>query len=384
MRVAAVCAAALFVACHPFEVAKTPDHALVELAGDEFPAFADDLDYEGLEPALDRSLRHFSRLAVAEPARRLSFGAERVPAARVAATLRAFRALVATHPDPRALNAALRSGYRVFQSTGSSAERDLLFTGYYLPELQAAKNRGGAFTWPLYATPPDLVTVRARDFSGLGEDVVGRVVGGELKPYATRAEIALGAVPDEAAIAWVTSPVDAFFLEIQGSGVLRYEDGTTRVATFAGRNGRPYVAIGGELLRRGELAREALSMQSIRAWLEAHPTSRDEVMNANPSYVFFRLAAEAMGSLGVPVTGGRTLATDFRVFPKGALCFVQTTRPGPDGRASPLVRFMLDQDTGGAIRTAGHVDFFFGAGDDAADAAGRMKQPGKLYYLLAR
>jgi membrane-bound lytic murein transglycosylase A len=125
-------------------------------------------------------------------------------------------------------------------------------------------------------------------------------------------------------------------------------------------------------------------MQGIRRWLDAHPDARHELLDANPSYVFFRLSDEAIGSLGVPVTGGRTLATDFRVFPKGALCFAATTHPKAEGGTRPVRRFMLDQDTGGAIRTAGHVDFFFGAGREAEETAGRMKQAGTLYYLLLR
>lgn len=376
--------ACALAACHPFEVAKTPDRALVELDPAHFPAFSDDTDPATLELAIDRSLVHLDRLARADPAKRLSFGSERVLPAKVAETLRAFRAFVATRPSTDALNAELRARYRVFQSTGNSSARDVLFTGYYLPELRASATRSESFPWPLHGPPGDLVTVRAKDFPALAEDVVGRVVDGALKPYPTRAEIRAGAVPDASAVAWVDSAVDAFFLEIQGSGVLRYEDGRTKVATFAGRNGHPYLAIGGELIRRGELTKANVSMQSIRAWLEAHPAQQDEVMHSNPSYVFFRLAGDAIGSLSVPVTAGRTLAADFRVFPKGALCFVETTHPKADGTATPVARFMLDQDTGGAIRTAGHVDFFLGAGAEAGEIAGRMQQTGRLYYLLLR
>ncbi len=384
LRFVALASTIALSCAHPFEVAKTPDRALVELDPSQFPAFSDDLDYAALDTAIDRSLQHFDKLAKSDPARRLTFGTEKVPASKVAATLRSFRALIADKPAPAALAAALRARFRVFQSSGNDSAREMLFTGYYLPELRASPTRSESFPWPLHGPPRDLVTVRSKDFPGLSEDVVGRVEHGTLKPYPTRAEITAGALPDDTAVAWVESAVDAFFLEIQGSGVLRYADGTTRTATFAGRNGRPYVAIGGELIRAGALTKESVSMQSIRAWLDAHPAERHAVMNANPSYVFFRLAGDALGSLSVPVTGGRSLATDFRVFPKGALCFVETTHPQPDGSARPVARFMLDQDTGGAIRTAGHVDFFLGAGRESAEIAGRMKQGGRLFYLLER
>ncbi len=358
--------------------------ALVELPPSEFPSFEDDFDEASLLRAIDQSLAHFARIARAEPAKRLTFGTEKVPATRVADTLRSFRELVASHPTPAALNEAVRCGYRVFQSRGEDEVRTVTFTGYYLPELAASAERTERFAWPLHAVPRDLVVVRGRRFPGLADDLVGRVVDGELVPYATRAEVREAGLASADVVAWVESAVDAFFLEIQGSGVLRYEDGTRRVATFAGRNGHPYVAVGNELLRRGEPRQTALSMQGIRRWLEEHPDARHAVMDANPSYVFFRLADDAIGSLGVPVTGGRTLATDYRVFPKGALCFAATTHPTAGGGTRPVRRFMLDQDTGGAIRTAGHVDFFFGAGREAGETAGRMKQDGALYYLLRR
>jgi membrane-bound lytic murein transglycosylase A len=368
----------------PPEPAKSAPDALVELSPEQFPQLLDDGDRASLGVAVGRSLKQFERLEKSDPKRLLSFGRERVAVSRVADSLRLFRDLLGSTTTAAELDAAVRQRFRVFQSTGEGVERNVLFTGYYLPELEASSTRTPQHPWPLHAPPDDLVTVRAKDFPSLTADLVGRVVDGQLRPYPSRGEIAQSPPPEKSVIAWVTSSIDAFFMEIQGSGVLRYADGRTRVATFAGKNGHPYVAIGGELLRRGELARDKISMQSIRAWLEAHPETRDEVMQANPSYVFFRLADDAIGSMGVPVTAGRSLATDTKVFPKGALAFVATTRPRADGSATPFTRFMLDQDTGGAIRTAAHVDVFLGAGNDAAETAGLMKQPGRLYYLLAR
>ncbi len=371
-------------ACQPYVPATSPERALVELAPADFPAFADDLSYAKLDQAIGHSLDALGRLAASDPGRTYRFGPVRVPLAKVVDSLEQFRALIASRPDAKTLRAALQAGFRVFQSTGADRERHVLFTGYYLPELDASATKDPTHPWPLYGPPPDLVVARAKDFPQLTSDLVGRVVGGRLEPYPTRADIARGEVPSAAAVAWVSSAVDAFFLEIQGSGLLRYPGGATKVASFAGKNGRRYVAIGAELIRRGEVSRDAMSMQAIRAWLAAHPDQREALLDTNPSYVFFRLGADATGSLGVPVTGGRTLATDFRVFPKGALSFIETARPDGAGRTTPLTRFMLDQDTGGAIRTAAHVDVFLGAGPEAAEVAGRMKQQGKLYYLLAK
>jgi membrane-bound lytic murein transglycosylase A len=184
----------------------------------------------------------------------------------------------------------------------------------------------------------------------------------------------------------VDSPVDAFFLEIQGSGVVRFEDGTSRIVTFAGKNGQRYEAVGAELVRRGILAREQVSMQAIRAWLAANPGERDALLARNPSYVFFRFADAATGSLGVPVTPDRTIAADARVFPKGGLAFAVAERPvdATSPTMRPFSRFVLDQDAGGAVRTSAHVDLYLGSGAYAENAAGRMKQPGRLYYLLLR
>jgi membrane-bound lytic murein transglycosylase A len=381
--------ASLAASCRPAAVpgpARGPEGALHEVAPGDLPAFRDDLDLAGLEEAAAQSLVYVRRVLAADPARAVAFGPERVPLARVDATLERFLALVRSRPPPEALDAAVRREFRVFRSAGDG-KGEVLFTGYYLPELRGALARGGPYQVPLHRAPDDLVTVRARDFPQLSEDVVGRVDGGRLVPYPTRAQIAGGALAGRnAELLWVDSAVDAFFLEVQGSGIVRLPDGSSRVVTYAGRNGQRYAAVGAELVRRGALARDAVSMQSIRAWLAAHPAEQASVLATNPSYVFFRFADAAVGSIGVPVTADRTIATDFRVFPKGALAFVAARRPAADAAGSDVAfsRFVLDQDTGGAIRTSARVDLYFGAGAYAEHAAGRMRHPGALYYLLLR
>jgi membrane-bound lytic murein transglycosylase A len=368
------------------EAARTADRALVEVTGDDVPAFEDDLDYAGLDDAIGRSATWLARIAAADPGRTFAFGRERVPVQRLQATLVRFRDLALARPSPAALGEALRREFRVFRSVGDGTG-SVLFTGYYLPEVKGALIRGGPYQVPLHRAPDDLVLVRAKDFpQQLEGDLIGRVEGGRLVPYPTRAEIAAGAVDPGAALCFVDSAVDAFFLEIQGSGVVRFEDGTSRVVTYAGKNGHRYEAVGAELVRRGAIPREQVSMQSIRAWLAAHPDQQPELLARNPSYVFFRFADAATGSLGVPVTPDRTIAADARVFPKGALAFAMTERPvdATSTTMRPFSRFVLDQDAGGAVRTSGHVDLYLGSGAYAANAAGRMKQPGRLYYLLLR
>jgi len=366
--------------------ATTAEGALEELAPEAFPAFSDDLDYAGLEEALGRSAAHLARLAAADPGRTLAFGKERVPVQRVQATLARFRELALARPAPAELQAALRREFRVFRSVGDGRGA-VLFTGYFLPELRGALARGGRYAVPLHRAPDDLVVVRAKDFAAVDHDLVGRVQDGRLVPYPTRAEIGRGALAGkDADLCYVDSAVDAFFAEIQGSGVVRFEDGTSRVVTYAGKNGHRYAAVGAELVRRGVLAREEVSMQAIKAWLLANPSEQPALLATNPSYVFFRFAEAPTGALGVPVTPDRTIAADARVFPKGALAFLETERPVDAATATmrPFSRFVLDQDAGGAIRTSARVDLYFGSGAYAENAAGRMRQPGRLYYLLLR
>jgi membrane-bound lytic murein transglycosylase A len=389
MRRSLVAAALALAACRSVsptrEAARTPERALEEVGPDAFPAFADDLDYAGLDEAIERSLGYYARIAAADPGRTLPFGRERVPIARVQATLVRFREIALARPSPAALAEALRREFRVFRSAGDGSG-SVLFTGYYLPELRGSAARGGRYLTPLHRPPDDLVVVRVKDFPQLTEDVTGRVDAGRLVPYPTRAEIGRGALQEKAVLCWVDSPLDAFFVEIQGSGIVRFQDGTSRVVTYAGKNGHRYAAVGAELVRRGALRREDVSMQAIRGWLLANPTDREAVLATNPSYVFFRFADAPQGSLGVPVTPDRTVAADARVFPKGALAFIETERPVDATTAAvrPFARFVLDQDAGGAIKTSARIDVYFGSGAYAENAAGRMRQPGRLHYLLLR
>jgi membrane-bound lytic murein transglycosylase A len=370
----------------PPEAAKTAERALEELTPAAFPAFADDLDYAGLDDALERSLGALAKLAAADPGRRYAFGKEQVPIQKVQATLVRFRELAKARPTPAALAEALRREFRVFRSVGDGRGK-VLFTGYYLPELKGSLSREGPYQIPLHRAPDDLVQVRVKDFPQLTEDVIGRVVGGRLVPYPTRAEIAVGAIAGQGAeLCFVDSAVDAFFLEIQGSGIVRLPDGTTRVVTYAGKNGQRFQAVGAELVQRGAIPAGQVTMQSIRAWLAANPAAQADVLARNPSYVFFRFADAPVGALGVPVTPDRTVAADARVFPKGALAFVETERPVDAASTTmrPFSRFVLDQDAGGAIRTSARIDVYFGSGAYAENAAGRMKQGGRLYYLLLK
>jgi membrane-bound lytic murein transglycosylase A len=257
-----------------------------------------------------------------------------------------------------------------------------LFTGYFEPELKGARRKGGGFTTPLMRRPPDLVAVDLGQFrpDWRGERIAGRVVDGRLRPYPTRAEIERGALDRlDLGFLWVDDPVDAFVLEIQGSGRVRLGDGTLVNVGFDGQNGRPYVPIGRLLVERGELAREDVSLASIRAWLAAHPAQAQGLMDENPSYVFFReIKGEApIGAQGVPLTAGRSLAVDPSFLPLGVPLWLDVAQ---DGVA--LRRLVVAQDTGGAIRGPVRGDLFWGFGQAAEAQAGRMRARGAYYMLL--
>jgi membrane-bound lytic murein transglycosylase A len=289
----------------------------------------------------------------------------------------------------RALMMAQLRAYRVITESqdGKHERRDTgLITGYYEPVLKGARKRGGAYQTPLYAVPDDLVTVELGDlYPALkGERVRGRLQGRRITPYPDRAQLNDGKALAGREILWVDSAVDAFFLQIQGSGRVQLEDGSTVRLAFADVNGHPYRAIGRYLVDRGELTVEQATMPGLRQWLAEHPERQAEVFNSNPSVVFFREeklgdpAVGPRGSLTVPLTAARSLAIDPRLLPLGAPFFLATSHPVT---GAPLQRLMLAQDTGGAIRGALRADFFWGLGAEAGDAAGRMRADGSLWLL---
>lgn len=259
---------------------------------------------------------------------------------------------------------------------------DGLFTGYYEPEVRGSQQPSAAYGVPLYRRPPDLVT----DLSD--ETLVGRVLDGRLRPYETRAEIEAGALAGLGLeLLWLADPIEAFFLQVQGSGRVRLPDGRVIRVGYAASNGHPFTAIGRLLVERGELTREAATMQTVRQWLRDHPAEAPGVMEANARYIFFReLPGDGpFGSLGVVLTPGRSLAVDASLIPLGAPLWLDTTySEGTPEAGQPLRRLMVAQDTGGAIKGAVRGDVYWGSGEAALQYAGPMKQRGRYYLLLPK
>lgn len=263
-----------------------------------------------------------------------------------------------------------------------------LLTGYYEPVLEGSRSREHDGQAPLYRPPLDLVRgpdgsrMRAPASTGTAPSTAAATSPGALQPYPARAEIEAGRLLEGRELVWLDDPVEAFFLQVQGSGRVRLRDGSTMRVGFADHNGQPYFPIGRELAARGALAPEAVDADAIKAWLRAHPDEAREVMRRNRRYVFFRELPGGddgpPGSLGVALTPMRSVATDPAQVPPGALLFIDSTHP--DGGA-PLQRAVLSQDRGAAITGAARADLFWGAGDEAGRLAGRTKQPLRMWLL---
>jgi membrane-bound lytic murein transglycosylase A len=263
-----------------------------------------------------------------------------------------------------------------------------LITGYYEPLLRGSRKKGGAYTAPLYKVPDDMVIV---DLGSVYPELQGKRVRGKLKgkrvtPYPAREEIAKNGLPGNELL-WVDDAVEAFFLEVQGSGRVQLGDNETVRVAYADQNGRGYESIGKWLVQQGELTIEQASAQGIKAWIAGHPTRMQELFNVNPSFVFFREEklpdpnVGPRGTLNVPLTPQRSVAIDRSQLPLGVPVYLSTTQPASD---IPFQRLMLAQDTGGAIKGPIRLDVFFGFGAEAADNAGRMKQRGNIWVLLPR
>ncbi|MBY0399058.1 murein transglycosylase A, partial [Myxococcota bacterium] len=350
-------------------------------------------------------------LAGAWPAWRRSCEALERSAARRALWQRACAAAVAQGPSPDsaaigAFFAEHFDAWRMLAETreagaGDSNERERAviavadrgrITGYYEPLLEGRRVRDERFRVALRSRPDDLLIV---DLSSLHPELVGRRVRGRLVdspegrrvvPYYTRAELEASG-NEGSPLVWVEDPVEAFFLHVQGSGRVRFPDGSQIRVGYADTNGHPYKSIGRVLIERGELRFEQASMQGIQAWARAHPTEVDALLDENPSYVFFRERpvgdpnAGPIGALNVPLTPGYSLAADPQFVPLGAPVVIETEHPTTH---APLSRLSLVQDTGGAIRGPIRFDFFWGAGEEAGEQAGRQRHDVRAWLLLPK
>ena len=370
--------------------AQTPEDALSQVRF-FYPAFRDDMETDSLIAATEKSIEYLNRLS---PEKIFNYGAHRFTCRQVLESQKTFLKLISVNPGPDKLNRSIRKYFRVYRATGRVGNRKVLFTGYFEPLYHARLTPDETFKYPVYRKPADMLKIDLSLFSAdlKGRTIIARIQGKKVLPYHSKYHIdkkkALKGRNLE--IAWLKDPVDVAFLHIQGSGRLLLPEGKSIRAGYRASNGLPYRSIGRYMLDKGFLNKAEMSMQGIRRYLSEHPEVVDEVLNHNPSYVFFRvLETEPVGNIGVPLTPGRSVALDYRLFPKGALAFVSCDKPVLDdkGRIIKWIkfsRFVLNQDTGGAIRGAGRADLFWGSGPYAEAAAGHMKHEGELYILIKK
>ena len=366
-----------------------PAAALVRLAVQDYPDFSDDLFLDNLSYGIGKSLEYLNRV----PAERtFRFGEDAYSALHLIRSLEILRDFVETRPGPAAVNRFIAERYRVYRSSGGPESGQVLFTGYYEPHLKGSLTPDARYRYPVHAMPADLMVIDLSLFSKdlKGKRIVGRLQGNTVVPYPDRQAIEAdtGFAQKAPPIAWVEDRIDLFFLQIQGSGRIYLTNGAFIRVHYHGSNGQPYRSIGRLLIDQGKIPADEMSMQRLKAYLQAHPAEVDAVLNHNPSYVFFKTETSGpIGAIGVDLTPGRSVAVDRRVFPMAAPAFLQTQIPVVDGngridRWMDFSAFALNQDTGGAIRGPGRVDIFWGNGPYAEIAAGHMQHKGSFYLLV--
>ena len=363
---------------------------MVPVSPDKWPVLTDDLDQASLTAALEQSLAYLRRLRSDTS---FAYGPDTYSAAHLIESLETFSQRLREFGPGPALTASLQHDFLLYASSGRKGSGQVLCTGYYEPLLSGSREWSERYPWPVYARPDDLVDIDLGLFDPelKGRKLKGRVQDHKMVPYYTRNDIdrrkVLAARGLE--LLWVDDPIALFFLHVQGSGRILLRDGATVRVGYAGANGQKYQSIGRLMLDRKLIEPEKMSMQSIRAWLEAHPDELAEILDHNPSYVFFKLQEDGpRGNINVPLTPGRSVALDHKIFPKGALAWVQTrvpeVRSGEVTGWREASRFVMVQDTGGAIKGPGRMDLFFGHGPDREAAAGRMKEEARLYFPVLK
>jgi membrane-bound lytic murein transglycosylase A len=384
---------ATFIAIWVFGCTQAPDEKAVmeRISGRSSPEFTDDMTYDGLEHSLQKSLSYLQKIPID---RQFAFGKDRYTAEHMIRSLQYFRDFVQSRPSPDELEKFIQSNYLVYRSVGRNGKGEVLYTGYYEPHLRGSLYRSENYRFPIYARPQDLISIDLSLFKEkyAGEKIIGRYTDQKVLPYYDRSEIdSDGALEGNTEVlAWVEDPVDVFFLQIQGSGKIYLDSGDVLNVHYHTSNGRPYRSIGKLLIDREKITADEMSMQKIREYLKNHPDEIEEVFNYNPSYVFFIIEPDGpLGNINVKLTPGRSIALDRRIFPKAALCFIETEMPVVDSAGQILnwrrfTRFAMNQDTGGAIRGPGRADIFWGNGPYAEIAAGHLKHTGKLYFLVLK
>lgn len=378
--------------CRPAikEEVHTPEKTLFQVHF-FYPDFFDDMDIESFEQAAEYNLEYLNRL---KPDYMFKYGADEFSRDQVIESQKILLDILKNSRSPKEIGKKIKKQFTLYRAAGRAGNRKVLFTGYFEPVYDARRTPDDEYRYPIYRQPDDLIKVDLSLFRDKykGESIVARIDGKRVLPYYSRMEIEDQKILENKnlEIAWLKDPIDVAFLQIQGSGRLKMVDGSFLSVGYDSSNGRRYKSIGQYLIENECMTKEEMSMQNIRSYLSLHPEILNDTLNYNPSYIFFRVLDRGpLGNIGVPLTPGRSIALDSRLFPKGAICFVKSEKPVEDSNGEiekweKFSRFMINQDTGGAITGAGRADIFWGSGDYAELAAGHMKQEGELFVLIKK
>jgi membrane-bound lytic murein transglycosylase A len=369
------------------QLAEKPPREAVTLV----PEFSDDMDRDSLILAIRKNLEYLDRL---DPKTVFHYGSYDFTCLQVREGQEEFLNLLSKGLDTVQLSREIREKFVIYRAPGRPGDGRIFFTGYYEPIFEGRLIPDETFRYPLYRPPEDLIKIDLVQFSEKfkGETVVARIDGKRVLPYYSRRQIETEKALEGRGleIVWLKDPVDVAFLHIQGSGRVKLPGGKNLLVHYKTSNGRPYRSIGRYMIEKGFLAREEMSMQAIRRYLTEHAEVLEEVLSHNPSYVFFEEVKEGpLGSLGVLLTPGRSIALDPKVYPKGALGFISCQKPVVNDQGeltgwTPFSRFVLNQDSGGAIKGPGRADIFWGSDPYAELTAGHLQHDGDLYFLMKK
>lgn len=301
---------------------------------------------------------------------------------QAAASVAAFRELLAKSTSAKAFQEAVYEQFDIWQTRGFDDRGTVLFTGYFSPELYASPVRTERFAYPLFKCPPDLV----RD-SYTGEPLGRRLPNGTIDQWPTRKELLESQAFAGTELVWLESPLDVYVAEVNGSAKLIFADNSVKYVGYAGKTGREYKGLGKSLVDAGVLSRDELSLAAIKSLYQKDPATVQRYMDENQNMVFFMYydgKTWPSGSIGVPVTERATMATDKKIFPAGLVMLVDTKSPNYAGQMQTFNQFMVDQDTGGAIRAAGRGDIYMGVGAAAEILAGGQVAEGTFYYFTLK
>ena len=352
----------------------------------------DDLPIQSLQKAIDQSLKYFNQI----PKKQLFlYGSLEYTAKEIKDSLLLFKSIIDLNPKQKDFIKSMEANFHIFHSI-SNIDDQVLFTGYYEPLFKGSLKKSKIYNIPIYRKPDDLIVLDLGRFRPTlkNRTIVYRKTDKGPVPFYDRKQIMSKGVlaGKNLEIAWLKDPVDLFFMQVQGSGMIELPSGARIKLSYNGSNGRKYSSIGKLLREEGKMKLEDISMGSIRKYLHDFPLERDRILYHNKSYTFLTVAnaeENPRGNINVPLTPLRSIATDTEVFPKGGLAYITTEIPEFDEKWNfkgykSVSRFVLNQDTGGAIRGPDRIDLFWGAGKRAEKSAGKLRSHGRVYFLVAK